>query len=106
MAPDYLVSTDHWQDVLAGSILGVVMAYFSYRQYYPSLASEFCHKPYSPRIARNTGAPVLPLHHRQSSSVAETSALPAAQESPDGTAPRPAALSLPEIWRNDDNAGG
>ncbi|CAE6433268.1 unnamed protein product [Rhizoctonia solani] len=42
----------HWQDVLVGSIVGLVLSYFSYRQYYPSLASPFSHRPYSPRIPR------------------------------------------------------
>ncbi|KDN49466.1 hypothetical protein RSAG8_02168, partial [Rhizoctonia solani AG-8 WAC10335] len=42
----------HWQDVLIGSIVGLVLSYFSYRQYYPSLTSPFSHRPYSPRIPR------------------------------------------------------
>ncbi|CAE6425977.1 unnamed protein product [Rhizoctonia solani] len=42
----------HWQDVFIGSIVGLVLSYFSYRQYYPSLASPFSHRPYSPRIPR------------------------------------------------------
>jgi diacylglycerol diphosphate phosphatase / phosphatidate phosphatase len=46
--------TDHWQDVLVGSMLGVLMAYFSYRQYYPSLSSPLSHRPYSPRIKPET----------------------------------------------------
>jgi len=41
---------DHWQDVLVGSVIGTVFAFFSYRQYYPSLGSEYSHRPYSPRI--------------------------------------------------------
>ena len=41
--------TDHWQDVLAGSFLGIITAYFSYRQYFPSLASDLAHLPYAPR---------------------------------------------------------
>ncbi|KAG0143119.1 hypothetical protein CROQUDRAFT_49284 [Cronartium quercuum f. sp. fusiforme G11] len=40
----------HWQDVLIGSLIGVVMAYLSYRLYYPSLSSAESHKPHSPRI--------------------------------------------------------
>ncbi|KAG9127953.1 hypothetical protein FRC07_007191, partial [Ceratobasidium sp. 392] len=40
----------HWHDVLIGSIVGLVLSYFSYRQYYPGLASPFSHRPYSPRI--------------------------------------------------------
>ena len=43
------------------------MAYFSYRQYYPSLASEMSHLPYSPRIKRDN-EDVLPLHNAPSSS--------------------------------------
>lgn len=58
----------HWHDVLVGSLLGTVLAYFSYRQYYPSLASELSHRPYSPRIPREPEEG-LPLHHRYDSSV-------------------------------------
>ncbi|CUA74169.1 putative diacylglycerol pyrophosphate phosphatase 1 [Rhizoctonia solani] len=42
----------HWQDVLVGSVVGLVFAYFAYRQYYPTLESPLSHKPYSPRIPR------------------------------------------------------
>jgi len=48
----------HWQDVVTGSILGFVIAYFAYRQYFPSLASPMSHRPYSPRVPRNE--PALP----------------------------------------------
>ncbi|KAF8559833.1 PAP2-domain-containing protein [Imleria badia] len=48
----------HWQDVIAGSILGFVIAYFAYRQYFPSLASPMSHRPYSPRVPRDE--PALP----------------------------------------------
>ncbi|KAJ1659717.1 hypothetical protein IWQ61_001241 [Dispira simplex] len=40
----------HWQDVVVGSLIGIACAYFAYRQYYPSLYSHLCHRPYSPRI--------------------------------------------------------
>ena len=53
-----------------GSILGTVIAYFTYRQYYPSLASELSHRPYSPRIEHDE-ADSLPLHHRRPTSLAE-----------------------------------
>lgn len=53
--------SDHWHDVLVGSILGTTFAYFSYRQYYPSLASELSHRPYSPRIKREDDE-ALPTH--------------------------------------------
>jgi len=42
--------TDHWQDVLAGSTLGLCVAYFSYRQYYPHLASKRAHIPFTTRF--------------------------------------------------------
>ncbi|EIN07433.1 PAP2-domain-containing protein [Punctularia strigosozonata HHB-11173 SS5] len=59
----------HWQDVLVGSALGLAMAYFSYRQYYPSLTSALSHRPYSPRIRREEDLD-LPTHthHRSSGS--------------------------------------
>ncbi len=57
----YLKSpSDHWQDVLVGSVVGTTLAYFCYRQYYPSLASEVSHLPYGPRIKEEEN--ILPLH--------------------------------------------
>ncbi|PLW39985.1 hypothetical protein PCASD_06804 [Puccinia coronata f. sp. avenae] len=44
----------HWQDVLVGSALGVLTAWFAYRFYYPSLYSQNSHRPYSPRISSST----------------------------------------------------
>jgi len=38
----------HATDVLSGSILGIVIAYFSYRQYYPPLNSPTAHLSYPP----------------------------------------------------------
>ncbi|GAA5992059.1 hypothetical protein JCM11641_003662 [Rhodosporidiobolus odoratus] len=40
----------HATDVIAGSILGAVIALLTYHLYYPSLFSSQCHLPYSPRI--------------------------------------------------------
>jgi len=54
----------HATDVIAGAFLGITVAYFSYRQYYPSLASVDAHKPYSPRIKRED---ILPTHTRNPS---------------------------------------
>ncbi|KZT09478.1 acid phosphatase/Vanadium-dependent haloperoxidase [Laetiporus sulphureus 93-53] len=48
----------HATDILAGSLLGIATAYFSYRQYFPSLSSRLSHRPYSPRIKRE----LLPVH--------------------------------------------
>ncbi|KAL5529697.1 hypothetical protein ACEPAG_5682 [Sanghuangporus baumii] len=72
----------HWQDVLVGSLLGLVMSFFAYRQYYPPLGSPRSHRPFSPRIRREgsdavdggggdlednspseeSHAPILPIH--------------------------------------------
>ncbi|KAI7857011.1 phosphatidic acid phosphatase type 2/haloperoxidase [Circinella umbellata] len=39
----------HWQDVFIGSLLGAGIAYFAYRQYYPSLIHKQCDSPYAMR---------------------------------------------------------
>lgn len=40
----------HATDVIAGGLLGLVVAYWSYKLYYPALGHAQSHKPYSPRI--------------------------------------------------------
>uniref|UniRef100_A0A1D1XEG1 Lipid phosphate phosphatase 2 n=1 Tax=Anthurium amnicola TaxID=1678845 RepID=A0A1D1XEG1_9ARAE len=40
----------HWQDVLAGGLVGFFLSYFAYKQYYPSLHSPVSDKPYSVRL--------------------------------------------------------
>jgi hypothetical protein len=40
----------HATDVLFGALVGTVVSYFCYRQYYPSLASPNSHLPYAPRF--------------------------------------------------------
>ncbi|KAH7102741.1 PAP2-domain-containing protein [Auriculariales sp. MPI-PUGE-AT-0066] len=49
----------HATDVIAGSLLGIGVAYFTYRQYYPPLNSPTSHIPYPP-LRRLSDA--LPLH--------------------------------------------
>ncbi|KAJ1918659.1 hypothetical protein H4219_002462 [Mycoemilia scoparia] len=39
----------HWQDVFIGSLLGLGMAYFAYRVYYPPLGSDDAGEPYNRR---------------------------------------------------------
>lgn len=54
---------DHWHDIVVGSLVGLLLSYFSYRQYFPSLASPLSHRPYSPRIEREEeSGPGLPIH--------------------------------------------
>ncbi|SRR5260221_7039255 len=64
-------STDHWQDVLAGSLLGFTIANFVYRQYFPSLGSKRSHLPYAPRTLHPEDtyryASGLPYYHHNSS---------------------------------------
>ncbi|CCA69930.1 related to DPP1-diacylglycerol pyrophosphate phosphatase [Serendipita indica DSM 11827] len=46
----------HWQDVFVGMLIGLATAYFSYRQYYPSLEHPLSHRPFAPRYAPITDA--------------------------------------------------
>ncbi|XP_036322562.1 phospholipid phosphatase 5 isoform X1 [Rhagoletis pomonella] len=36
----------HWEDVFVGSLIGLSITYIVYRQYYPSVFSSSCHRPY------------------------------------------------------------
>ncbi|XP_032675415.1 phospholipid phosphatase 5 [Odontomachus brunneus] len=36
----------HWQDVVAGSVIGYCLTYICYRHYYPPLDSSYCDRPY------------------------------------------------------------
>ncbi|KIJ49576.1 hypothetical protein M422DRAFT_66054 [Sphaerobolus stellatus SS14] len=40
----------HWQDVLVGSSFGMIIAYFSYRQFFPSLTHAKAHRAFKPRF--------------------------------------------------------
>lgn len=53
----------HATDVIAGSIIGVIGAWWGYRQYFPPVASPLSHKPHSPRIPHED---IIPLHHTRS----------------------------------------
>lgn len=108
---------DHWHDVLVGSLLGAVVSYFAYRQYYPSLSSEMSHRPFSPRIKRAedkdavlpshsrhpSAAPLYPGHVPQPGHVYRDGAL-------EGTVRRPEPEPLRDVWNEEDpredTAGG
>ncbi|OCF34172.1 hypothetical protein I316_04122 [Kwoniella heveanensis BCC8398] len=51
----------HATDVIAGSILGILGAWYSYRQYYPALSHPQAYKPFSPRIPKDE---IIPMHSR------------------------------------------
>ncbi|KAI0273546.1 PAP2-domain-containing protein [Gloeopeniophorella convolvens] len=107
----------HWQDVTAGSILGIVCAYFSYRLYYPNLSSETAHLPYAPRIQRLDN--ILPTHHRAPSDApflhvpvpseslsggSYRDSADAAVELLDGTVRRDEPGSLNSVWKQGSSA--
>lgn len=109
---------DHWQDVTVGSIVGTTLAYFAYRQYYPHLADELSHRPYSPRIKRDEDT-VIPMHYRPSNGSGQQYPFaPGINSSssnlrygdggelgnnntniPEGTAPRPSVGPMEEVWK-------
>lgn len=65
--------TDHWQDVFIGSVLGLAMSYFAYRQYYPPLGSSRSHHPFSPRIARSSDEGLSPSEGSSNAPILPTS---------------------------------
>lgn len=42
----------HATDIIAGSLLGLLIGWFCYRQYFPAIDSPVSNKPYSPRVPR------------------------------------------------------
>lgn len=77
----------HAGDVIAGSIIGIVSAWFAYRQFYPPLSHHQAYKPYSPRVPKDDEE--IPLHSKidpRSSTEVITSALLQPQA---GTHPAP-----------------
>jgi diacylglycerol diphosphate phosphatase/phosphatidate phosphatase len=86
----------HWQDILVGSLLGTIMAYFSYRLYYPPLSSEHSHQPYAPRgsvglepSTDDEAEELLP--HRHEDGWDESAVVP-------GTVKRGAPAHLEDVW--------
>jgi diacylglycerol diphosphate phosphatase/phosphatidate phosphatase len=98
---------DHWHDVLVGATLGTVLAYFSYRQYYPSLVSKDSQFPYSPRHTFEETVERLPIHnlHTFGESVDHGSHARYSDDHHDGlaeTVPRPETGLLKNVWRGED----
>jgi diacylglycerol diphosphate phosphatase/phosphatidate phosphatase len=87
------LSTDHWHDVVAGSLLGFGIANFTYRQYFPSLGSKLSHLPYAPRIELLDGTRVSELPYYRSSTDGQYEA---EVELLRGTAPRNESAEHPE----------
>jgi diacylglycerol diphosphate phosphatase/phosphatidate phosphatase len=104
------LSPDHWQDVLAGSILGLVMANFAYRQYFRSLAAKECHLPYDPRTQRPEGAhdhPALGLPHYQTLQRPTSGEVEDGEvELIDGTVRRGESEQLEQSWERGPNLEG
>lgn len=95
------LSTDHWEDVVAGSCLGILTAYFSYRLYYPSLASEHAHLPYAPRIHRlDASLPIHAIHDRPEDGPSYYHRLSASEAEVElnGTAKRNNPPPLEQVW--------
>ena len=98
---------DHWHDVTIGSILGLTIAYFAYRQYYPSLADELSHRPYSPRIKDEDSDPTLPLHDESKNQRHDQAGGSHVHQSfdLDGTVQRPSPQHLRDAWRDHEDSG-
>ncbi|KAG8865164.1 hypothetical protein FRB96_000053 [Tulasnella sp. 330] len=47
----------HFGDVVAGALVGLITAWFCYKQYYPPLHSALSHHPYSPRVRPDDETP-------------------------------------------------
>jgi len=93
----------HWHDVTVGSILGFIAAYFAYRQYYPSLADDLSHRPYSPRIRDETSESILPVHDQPKNPRYDPVGRGNDSFEMDGTVPRPGPQHLRDVWRDDDD---
>lgn len=89
-----------------GSILGLVVAYFAYRQYYPDLADELSHRPFSPRIRDESSEPILPVHDQSKNQRYDPPGVGRGYDSfeLDGTVQRPGPSHLREAWREDNEA--
>lgn len=90
-----------------GSILGLTVAYFSYRQYYPNLTDELSHRPYSPRIKDENPEPILPVHHSSQNQGYDPTGAGRGYDSfeLEGTVQRPGPQRLRDAWKDDSGRG-
>lgn len=95
----------HWQDVTIGSILGLTVAYFSYRQYYPGLADELSHRPYSPRIKNEDSQPILPVHSASQGHDAAGADHRYDSYELEGTVQRPDTQRFQDTWKDRGDSG-
>lgn len=92
----------HWHDVLVGSAVGFVLAYFSYRQYFPSLESPLSHRPYAPRIESEDESMALPIHTDPNSPQGDRRDSGGDDvELIDGTVKRPGPSRISDGWMED-----
>jgi len=92
----------HWHDVLVGSAVGFVLAYFSYRQYFPSLESPLSHRPYAPRIESEDESMTLPIHADPNSPQGDRRDSGGDDvELIDGTVKRPGPSRISDNWIED-----
>ena len=91
-----------------GSILGLTAAYFSYRQYYPHLADELSHRPFSPRIRDGSSEPILPVHDQPGNQRYDPAGAGRGYDSfeLEGTVQRPGPQRLRDVWREDESGAG
>jgi len=95
----------HWHDVTVGSILGLTVAYFAYRQYYPDLADELSHRPFSPRIRDESPQSILPVHDQSRNQRYNPAGGSRDHDSYelDGTVQRPGPQHLRDTWKEHED---
>ena len=104
----------HATDVLFGALLGTVVSYFCYRQYFPALNSPQSHLPFAPRFpeverpgsAEETDGNGIPMANQPGRHDLETGTLGRRRRAGedeggahvDGTVPREHPESLGTMW--------